>query len=222
MSYQRGKVVRTCAIVLAILVFSIHVYAKQQTSLQTYHLFYGKVLDVPDDSKIIAKVGPKNFSTQVVGGQYGYDPEFRITGPENSIIEFYIDAANIANSTLQREGMSRLDLSLKPQKPEVKPPPPANIVQPIPATKPIPATRPRQVTESSSLWLVLLSTGLLITISIMAILYLRRRRVKTVDVESVAYVRNMLNLGYSREQIVEYFRQHGWPNESVEEIFKHL
>ena len=54
------------------------------------------------------------------------------------------------------------------------------------------------------------------------VLYLKKRRVKTVDVESTAYVKNMLKLGYSREQIVEYFGQHGWSKESVEEIFKHL
>ena len=224
MSYQRGKVVRNCAIVLAILVFSICAYAEQQTSIQTYHLFYGKVLDTPDGAKITAKVEAKNFSTVTKNGQYGYDPEFRIVGLENSVVNFYVDSANVINATLQLEGMSRLDLSIKPPKQDVKVSRPPAIVQPPQVSRPVPKqiTLPRQESESSSLWLVLLSAGLLILIGVMMVLYLKKRRVKTVDVESTAYVKNMLKLVYSREQIVEYFGQHGWSKESVEEIFKHL
>lgn len=84
------------------------------------HQFYGDVINGLDGDIVKAVVNGNEFTTTVSAGKYGYNPTFNVEGGTNGdTVVFYINNVEVASSTYDEQGLTKLDLT----RPASAPPP---------------------------------------------------------------------------------------------------
>lgn len=179
------------------------------------HNFFGNVVSNSTIVSILAEVNGKEYRTKPLERKYGYDPPFKVVGNKSEEIRFYFEMLDrkvyITNKTLLDDGVTRLDL--------IQP------IQPLAVKEGNESKNVKQKEEENQkkkkgYWQIITKSKILITALItipglfvmgIVILFLSRNKLKTskadlVNKRLVAYIRLMLERGYTKEYIIDYLK----------------